>query len=186
MKLNQSLQAKFTACNRERGVALIISLVLLLVMTILGLAGVRSIGSQERMVAQTYDRTIAFQAAESALRGAEILIESVQSEPAAGTSCASSTVGVNTVMVCGAPVVTATPRWLDSSFNSWTPAVAVGTGTFAITPEYFIEYLGKTFACGFDPVNDPATCKRYRITVRSKPGNGRAAVTLQSIYATSS
>jgi type IV pilus assembly protein PilX len=186
MKTINRNRPRFTPLPHERGVALIISLVLLLVMTILGLAGVRSISSQERMVAQTYDRSVAFQAAESTLRGAETLIELGQSEPVAGSGCALSAAGPDMVMVCGAPVATATPRWLDTTFTDWRPAIAVGTGSFAITPDYFIEYLGKNYPCGFDPVNSSPDCKRYRITVRAKPGGGRAAVTLQSIYATSS
>jgi type IV pilus assembly protein PilX len=186
MKQSNYRPTQIAMPKREAGVALIISLVLLLVMTILGLAAVRGISSEERMVAQTYDRTVAFQAAEATLRGAENLIELGQSEPAVGTGCALKAAGPDMVMVCSPPDPAATPRWLDSAFTSWTPAVATGTGSFVITPDYFIEYLGKTFSCGFDPVNDANTCKRYRITVRSKPGNGRAAVTLQSIYATSS
>lgn len=182
--INRNLP-KLAHSQGQRGVALIISLVLLLVMTILGLAGVRSISSEERMVAQTYDRNVAFQAAESTLRSAETLIELGQFEPVAGTGCVSNGTGAYMVTVCGAPVATATPRWLDSTFTSWTPAAAVGTGSFAITPDYFIEYLGNTYPCGFDPVNSPNDCKRYRITVRAKPGGGRAAVTLQSVYATS-
>jgi type IV pilus assembly protein PilX len=175
-----------TVRKHETGVALIISLVLLLVMTILGLAAVRSISSEERMVAKTYDRTVAFQAAESTLRGAETLIELSQAEPVAGSGCAYKTAGADQVMVCSPPNPTDKPRWLDTAFTSWTPAVVLGTGNFAITPDYFIEYLGNNFTCGFNPVTDPNNCKRYRITVRSKPGDGRAAVTLQSIYATSS
>jgi type IV pilus assembly protein PilX len=186
MKHSNNRLTRFAPARGQTGVALIISLVLLLVMTILGLAAVRGITSEERMVAQTYDRTVAFQAAESTLRAAETLVEAGQTEPAVGTGCAMAMAGSDTVMVCSPPDPTATPRWLDPAFASWTPAVAVGTGSFAITPDYFIEYLGKTFSCGFDPVSSANTCKRYRITVRSKPGNGRAAVTLQSIYATSS
>jgi Tfp pilus assembly protein PilX len=61
----------FSGQAKQGGVALIISLVLLLVMTIVGLSGIRIITSQERMVSYTLDRSVAFQAAEAALRGAE-------------------------------------------------------------------------------------------------------------------
>jgi type IV pilus assembly protein PilX len=180
------------ACRRhgprqsQNGVALIIGMILLLVMTIIGLAGVRLANSEERMVAQTFDRTLAFQAAEAALREAEILIESAgRPTPAASTAC-TVTGTVYTLMTCGSPVATATPRWLDPTFANWTAATAVGsTTTLAITPEYFVEYLGNTYPCGFDPTTSATNCKRYRVTVRAKPGGGRAFVTLQSIYATS-
>jgi type IV pilus assembly protein PilX len=172
--------------RKDSGVALVISLVLLLVMTILGLAGVRMISSEERMVAQTFDRTLAFQAAEATLRDSEILLEAGQPEPAALTGCTSSIVSGKTLKVCGAPDANATPRWLDATFTDWTPGSTIGTGALAITPEHFVEYLGNTFTCGFDPVHDSTACKRYRVTVRANPGGGRAAVIIQSVYATSS
>jgi type IV pilus assembly protein PilX len=175
--------------RNNRGVALIISLILLVVMTIFGLAGVRLISSEERMVAQTYDRALAFQAAEAELRTAEIAIETAgQPSPAAGTACALLGTGV-TLMTCGAPAPTDTPRWTDSAFDGWTTGTAVavtsGGSNITLTPEYFVEYLGDTFPCGFDPVTSSDTCKRYRVTTRVRPSGGRAAVTLQSIYATS-
>ncbi|WP_241520972.1 pilus assembly PilX family protein, partial [Steroidobacter cummioxidans] len=48
----------------QRGVAL----VLLLVATVIGLASVRGTNLQERMSANMYDRSLAFQRAESALK----------------------------------------------------------------------------------------------------------------------
>ena len=177
---------KLRSKQSQSGVALIIGLILLLVMTILGLAGVRLANSEERMVAQTFDRTLSFQAAEAALREAEIQIEAAgQPTPAASTACTVTGTGA-TLMTCGAPVATATPRWLDPAFANWTAATAVSaTTTITITPEYFVEYLGNTYPCSFDPTTGSTNCKRYRVTVRAKPGGGRAFVTLQSIYATS-
>lgn len=57
--------------GKQRGVALVIALVLLIVVTLLGLASIRGTGLQEKMAANTYDREVAFQAAEAALRVAE-------------------------------------------------------------------------------------------------------------------
>jgi type IV pilus assembly protein PilX len=173
--------------NRQsnRGVVLVISLILLVVMTLFGLTAVKLVSSEERMVGNTFDRTLAFQAAEAQLRLAERQIEDVkQPSPAALVACALAGTPA-TLMTCGAPAATATPRWLDTSFASWTAGTAVGSGNLAITPDYFVEYLGNTYSCGFDPVASAKTCKRYRVTVRAAPGTGRAAVVLQSIYATS-
>lgn len=169
----------------NRGVVLVISLILLVVMTLFGLTAVKLVSSEERMVANTYDRTVAFQAAEAQLRLAEKQIEDVsQPSPAALVACALAGTPA-TLMTCGAPAPTATPRWLDPAFASWTAGTVVGSGSLAVTPDYFVEYLGNTFTCGFDAVSASKTCKRYRVTVRAAPGAGRAAVVLQSIYATS-
>jgi type IV pilus assembly protein PilX len=56
---------------RQRGVALIVALVMLIVATLLGLAGMRGINLQERMSSNMYDRSLAFQRAEASLRAAE-------------------------------------------------------------------------------------------------------------------
>lgn len=174
--------------QRSRGVALVISLILLVVMTLLSLAAVRLVSSQEKMVSQTYDRTLALQATEAALRQAEILIESAgQPDPVAGDPCTMMGTPVQ-LMTCGAPIASSTPRWLSSSFASWTAGSSISVGsstTISIQPEYFVEYLGGSFPCGIDPSSAP-TCKRYRVTARATPANGRAAtVMVQSIYATS-
>lgn len=57
--------------RRESGISLIVVLLLLLVMTLLGLAVLRGTLLEERMSANMYDRSLAFQVAEGALRDAE-------------------------------------------------------------------------------------------------------------------
>ena len=55
----------------------------------------------------------------------------------------------------------------------------------AVTPQYFVEYLGNTYACRPGTATDPNDCKRYRITARSSDGTGgKTMVMLQSVYAT--
>jgi type IV pilus assembly protein PilX len=167
--------------SHQQGAALIVSLILIAVMTTFGLLGVRLISGQERQAGQTYDRTLSFQAAEAALRQAEVALDQIEPEPT-GTVCTDMTNAGYTVRVCPVPSASATPRWLDSGFTSWANGAVVGTGTLALTPQYFVEHLGSTFPCGLDP-SDPPACKRYRITSRAGGTGGRAPVTLQSIYA---
>lgn len=167
--------------HAQSGVALIVSLIILLVMTMLGIAGIRSVTQEERMSAHTYDRSLAFQAVENALRSAEVLLETVKPTPVAGSGCNV----VSLLMVCSTPAPTDTARWMDTSFASWQNSSAVGAGTLAVTPQYFVEYLGNTFQCQPGNASDTMDCKRYRVTARSGDGtDGRASVMLQSIYAT--
>lgn len=63
----------------ESGAALIVSLAFLVVITIIAVAGMRSTMMQERMAGNTRDRNLAFQAAESGIREAEVFIESLAS-----------------------------------------------------------------------------------------------------------
>lgn len=167
---------------RQSGVALIVALILVVIMSLLGLAGVRKIFQEEKMVAYTYDRTLTFQAAEAALRQVENSIDQVRPEPLAG-ACADFASGTFSVRACPPPAAgAATPRWMDTEFDRWANAAAVGTGTLAITPQYFVEFLGSNFPCGLDPSAVPV-CKRYRVTARAG-GDGRAQVMVQSLYAT--
>ena len=57
--------------ENQRGSTLIVALLLLVAMMLISLAGIRGSGLQERMGANLYDRQLAFQAAESALREGE-------------------------------------------------------------------------------------------------------------------
>src|SRR6476469_8159831 len=61
----------------QRGAALVVVLILLLVTTLLGLASLRGTLLEERMSANLYDRGLAFQAAESALREGEALVTAI-------------------------------------------------------------------------------------------------------------
>lgn len=172
-------------CHRpqhlQRGAALAISLILLVIMTLIGLAGIRGITQQERMANHSIDRSLAFQSTEAALREIELLVEAKQPTPASGAACSV----VDGLMSCPAPANDATPRWLDDTFASWTNATVVGSGPHAVTPQYFVEYLGSNFECQPGIGTASESCKRYRITARSNDGaTSRSYVMLQSIYAT--
>ncbi|MEZ3184022.1 pilus assembly protein PilX [Pseudomonas sp. LM13] len=57
--------------SRQRGAVLLVALIMLLLLTILGAAAMRDTNLQERMAGNMRDHTLAFQAAEAALRFAE-------------------------------------------------------------------------------------------------------------------
>lgn len=167
--------------TKQRGAALIISLILLVIMTLLGLAGIRGITQEERMANHSLDRSLAFQATEAALRDVEQLVEANKPAPTAGCSVVAG------LMACATPAATDTPRWLDDTFASWEALSSpVGSGSLAVTPQYFVEFLGADFECRpGEGTASGITCRRYRITARSQDGAGtRSSVMLQSIYAT--
>ena len=184
---------RLTVPAAQRGAALIVALILLVVLTLLGLSSVRTVALEERMTANTFDRSIGFQAAEAALRVGEAAAQ-VQADAAppnpnfesgglytdANDSCVASPCKDG---LCSQPDKDCTVRWLDGSFNGWVNAAGLNLGNLAQTPQYFVEYLGGDFPCNIDnPTTGAQSCKRYRVSARST-GNGRAAVILQSIYA---
>lgn len=61
---------------RQRGMALIIAIVFMLLLSILGLSAMQNTILQERMAGNHRDHGMAFQAAEAAMREAERLVES--------------------------------------------------------------------------------------------------------------
>ena len=170
------------ASSHQRGAALIVSLIILVIMTMLGLAAIRGVTQQERMAGNSQSRSVSFQAAEKALRDIEQTIEAASPRI---TQTAGTCAVVSTLQTFGPPTASATPRWLDSGFTDWTDGTAVGTGSLAITPKYFVEYLGNTYSCNPNDPSANTNCYRYRITVRVGGGTtGRAQAMLQSIYAT--
>jgi len=162
--------------SHQRGASLVVVMILLLVMTLLGLAVLRGTLMQERMTANLLDRSLSFQAAEAALREGENLAAQRPVVPSSG--CTGG--------VCATPDATQTERWLVSNFNGWVRA-SVTVGGMTATPEYFVEYMGEAPTwpgCDrVDEVNRSPLClaPRYRVTARSKAAD-RAEVILQSNF----
>lgn len=69
----------------QRGSALVISMIILLIVTVLGVAAMRATIIQERMASNMQDRNLAFQAAESALREGEAWLLDPANTPGAQT-----------------------------------------------------------------------------------------------------
>ena len=160
--------------RREHGFSLIVSLVLLLIMTLVALAGMRSVALDSTMSAASYDRSLALQAAETALREAEArAVASTPGDfPAAG--CVDG--------FCAQPAPADAARWTNEAFAGWRNATAAVSAN-ATTPGAIVEQMG-------DGENDPGCAQlipplpnclspRFRVSSRSA-GDGRASVILQS------
>lgn len=190
------MKTTFMPPRRERGVALIVSLIILVVVTLIGLSGIQIASQEERMSSNAYDRSLGFQGAEAALRLGEeaakaqaasippnsgftsngVYVDSDGTCPSSGSTCSGG--------LCQQPDKDCTARWLDTEFAGWEDVSDVTLSTAAATPQYIVEYLGDNFPCD---INNPGTfdsCKRYRITARSSASEDRANVILQSIFAT--
>ncbi|WDS37476.1 PilX N-terminal domain-containing pilus assembly protein [Pseudoxanthomonas sp.] len=172
---------RFPIAGHQRGVSLVVALILLLIMTLLGLAALRTTGLQEHMSANMIDRNAQFQAAESALRQAEAQISAGVTIPDSG--CTSG--------ICATPVAGAADRWLDSSFSGWQTSNGTGNRDAAISTVYIAEYMGdgaygpncNTSKSTSSSVDPNCSMLRYRVTARSE-GDGRAQVVLQTNFVT--
>jgi len=201
----RSLAAVAWACwptpallHPERGVVLLVALVMLLLVTVLGLASVRMLTLEERMAANSFDRNLAFQAAETALREGEALAQlqlQTANSPNAGSpdvamDCNTLNNGACAHGLCSPPHPDCkAARWENASFAGWRNARTAASPLATGTPQFFVEHLGSTFPCDPQhPTLHSSLCARYRITARSHDPaapatQGRANVVLQSIYA---
>lgn len=159
--------------RRQRGMSLLVALILLIATSILAVAVLRSSSLQERMSANLRDRSLAFQAAESALRFAQ---DEVLAVGAWDTT-------VPTAADCTSRGICPT-----GSAAAWRPlpTTAYDSTRLSAAPEYWIEYLGtgpsRKGGCDtVGPVDPPPDCSSpiYRVTARSRAA-GRAEVVLQA------
>lgn len=160
--------------RQQAGASLVVVLILLLVMTLLGLAVLRGTLLEERMSSNLFDRSVGFQAAETALRDGEAVARAAPVAPAAG--CTGG--------LCSLPDASATDRWLNTGFNGWTNATT-SLDALAGTPQYIVEFMGEAPTWpGCDrkvPVDALCLSPRYRVTARSQQAD-RAQVILQTNF----
>jgi type IV pilus assembly protein PilX len=175
------------ACHNQRGVALVMALVFLTLLTILGVTAMSTSSLEEKMATNTRDRNLAFQSAETALVAAETWMSGLTSEPspwadtAKGRYTFDSTVFDpiwKTVDWNGANVVVYPCTPTDSAPNNSSSCVSGAKPVIskvATQPKYLVERMG--------PV-DPGTPNTiaYRITARGTGSSNAAVVMLQSTY----
>lgn len=160
----------------QRGISLMVSLVLMVLVTLVGLASMRGVNMEARMAAAALDRNVAFLAAETALREAEARAALAPSlTPAA--NCASG--------YCAQPMPGDLQRALDPAFAQWFTATA-SNSALAATTELLVEDMGGgarwTGCLSVVPPDPNCPVQRYRLSARSA-GAGRASVLLEGDYA---
>ena len=167
-----------SAARRQNGISLLVVLILLVVTSILGIAVLRSSAMQERMGANLRDRSLAFQAAEGALRYAQDQL-AVAPNPKAGAKQTWDS-RIPTEDNCVNQSICFTGH-----AASWraVPAGSYDDTRLAAAPEYWIEYLGKgpgyKGSCESVPPSLDCQSPMFRVTARSR-ASGRADVMLQS------
>ena len=181
-----------SGARAQHGVALVVALVLLVLITLVGLAAVRGTIMQQRMAANQYDREQAFQSAEAAVRAA--------------TAQIATTPGI-IWHNCQAGGITCLPNPFNDSTLTTTDIHSVATGTAAGDytasataagqPQFVVEGMGnwvdQTTNTGFGQTGNSrnygvqgnsGTAVFYRVTARSgDPAvvGDRAVVTIQAV-----
>ena len=172
--------------------ALVVALLLLVVITLVGLAAVRGTIMQQKMAANLFDRQIAFQSAEAAMRAAQALIGSNPGDiarncQAGGVFCQGNpfddpnldstkiiTVASGTAVgqFAKSSVAFSQPQYVVENMGNWyNPSTSTGYGQSANAHNYGAQ-------------GTSTTAVYYRVTARSGDpaavGN-RAVVVLQAM-----
>lgn len=173
------------ACDAQRGSALIMGLIMLLVITMIGLTAMQTTTQQERMAGNLRDRNIAFQAAETALRRGEeaLLNRCINTFEGDGDFDVESNTDAERSFVQQA----ATLAWTDANsrpfddFDEICTEAAEHTSLVqsADAPRYFVErqppVAGPSLEAGV-----AKTIEAFKVTSRGVGGSDAAVVVLQS------
>jgi type IV pilus assembly protein PilX len=177
------------SCHNQRGVALIMALVFLTLLTLIGVTAMSTTSLEEKMATNTRDRNLAFQAAETALLAAETWMAGLASEPGGGT-WADATRGrydfdpaaidpIWETNIWDGTNIVAYPCTPDDTTPSDSTSCVAGTKTeiskVARQPRYVVEKMGVADA------TVPNTFA-YRITARGTGSSNAAVVMLQATY----
>lgn len=161
---------------RQRGVVLVIALLMLLVLTLIGVAATRSTTLEQRMTANQNDQEVAFEAAEAALRNGESTLSN-----GIGINWAGNTAGAYTLN-------TMTVNWKTINWDASGGAVYDYTGlqpNTLIDPTYFIVQNNVTgFISGSDLKSTTPQQQTYiyYVYARGVGLSSNNAVILESVY----
>ncbi len=165
-----------TPLGNQRGAVLITGLVIMLIMTLLGLAAMQSTTLQEKMAGNLSNRNLAFQASEAALREGESFLMSSSLPAFDGTN--------------GLYQPLAAPQSVDWSSSTASKEFTGnlqdqdGLSLVAESPRYLIEDLGavESDSASLTAGTAVSDFNMYRITARGVGSTTAAQVILQSTY----
>jgi type IV pilus assembly protein PilX len=175
--------------SAQRGVALVVALILLIVITLVGLAAVSGTIMQNKMASNQYDRQIAFQNAASALRVASSRLlnhpdEIARNCRAGGVVCLPNPFTDPNLSKDDVHSVTTTDFTVNTVATGQPQYVIESLGNNWINPQSDTGYNQTANSAQYGAQGKSSTATYYRITARSgdpaKVGD-RAVVTLQTI-----
>ncbi|MCC6207189.1 MAG: pilus assembly protein PilX [Gammaproteobacteria bacterium] len=161
---------------RQKGSTLVISLMILIVMTLIGITGIASSTLEEKMAGNTRDQALAFQAAEAALRDGEQYWSNIVSLAAAFNGATEGLYALNNH-----------PDILDE--DTWDNSRAYAGEIEGVKgqPRFIIELLGQIQTNtndlnmgGYGETSGLATPFVARVTARAVGGTDNTVVILQS------
>lgn len=181
--------------SRQSGMALIVSLLLLIVVTLVGLASIHGTITQQQMAANFYDRQVSMQSAEAAIRAAQSIVQANPSSTfildchSAGKVCQSnpftdSAANVPSTAIQNVATGTGSGQFTASSVAASQPQFVVqNMGAFQ-DPNANTNYNQTANSYQYGGTAGALTYTYYRITARSGDPSAigdRSVVTLQAM-----
>ena len=157
--------------NKQSGIVLIISLIMLLLLTLIGVTSMQVTGLEEKMAGNFRDQNIAFQAAESTLKEAEIF---VVNNPIDATIYDGTNGLLN--FSDSEPANFFTHGWAGGDSATTTSGYGNNFG-LAEDPRYIIKKVSQTPATATEPVKT-----FFKITARAKGANADTQIILQEYF----
>lgn len=161
--------------NKQSGVVLMVSLIMLLLLSVIGVTGSQTTVLEEKMAGNDRDRNIAFQAAEAALRGGEHAIEALV---LTDFVTANNSIGLFDDDDA-APDSDADTTWDNTSREYTTPIALI-----AEQPRFYIQHIGEE---SIDTLQGGTTggapfINFFKVTARGTGRQSTTQVYLQSYY----
>ncbi len=174
------MRERHPTAARARGAALAMALIFLVILTLIGVGAMNTTLLQEKMAGNLQDRTVAFQAAESALLFGENWINGLLSKP----EFPDPSQGLYLPTSCS---VTTTPIWECVDWSSSNVRLYTGSLTKVATPpRYIVEDMGEVPDPGGSKaitVNYKGTGKTMlRVTARGTGRTDAAQAMVQSTF----
>jgi type IV pilus assembly protein PilX len=176
--------------HQQSGIVLIVSFIILLLLTIIGVSGMKVTGLEEKMAGNDRDQNVAFQSAEAALRAGEAKVLALWDKGNGSinkTFCATTAGLYHEANLCTAATTANTPNALDPLvWSDDTKSVAItsisntsGNKLVAAAPRYFISYAAKIAPLTGE--NNPPTYL-FIVTARGVGGQNGTQVILRSHF----
>lgn len=172
---------RISSSHRQSGAILVVSLLLLLVMTLLGLTAMQVARMEERMAGNTRDINLAFQGAEAGLRDGEGQIETLLAEP---PTCSASP-----CEVWQRSIATLASDLRDKDKNWWLANAQLygQDGVQEVEVAWEPRFLVQEIAFIEDDLNEGEGVDTgrniYRVVATSPGATDTARATIESTYA---
>lgn len=160
--------------SRQRGAALFIGLIFLLLITMIGVIAIQTSTLEERMAGNARDINVATQAAEMALRAGETQINARTEQ--------TPTTGYYNVEATAAPDAADYSQWTSANAKSLT-TITFTSMKVNSTPLFWIEKQPNTALANKSMETvQTMTIEPFYVSAYSTGGSGTANVVLQSAY----